>query len=548
MLRNPSVGKRFFAAGLCVVLLLSLAACRENPDGSIVVHKDMDDLISKAQEGGVSKVEAADIADEVAENYESYQAFIEDESLGVTVNVNAKVDVPQVDKLSVYRVRQKPFTQEFVDKVRKVLMGDKAVYEATALTAPTKADFEGYIGSVRKAIADLEADKAAGFPTLRSQDMTIAENELEQAYEDQMKLFQGYLKNAEELYENAPAEVNITDYPSDGQLHTLEELYQENPEEYASQYEYMGPDVSLVSMITDGGDGWYAILTVENSPENGSSLSYRSSAVTWDMGGYSSPTGTIFPSPLDDDQQPYNHNIPENFLSYGAVWDENTQFIPWEGEAVSFSQKEAVAQGQAFLEELGLGDFAFDIGGLYNENVGLSSLEMIEYRPYYILRFRRMLDGVMLTQVSGVKEAGEFVDEGDYRARKWYGEIIELRINDAGIVGFDYTAPVEVAETVAENTGLRPFSDMIKIFESMICVVSADVNLESVYDIDRVRLSYSRISERDSFDTGLIVPVWSFEGTRTISFNGYTYPGKETGSFLEINAIDGTVIDKMAGY
>ncbi len=79
----------------------------------------------------------------------------------------------------------------------------------------------------------------------------------------------------------------------------------------------------------------------------------------------------------------------------------------------------------------------------------------------------------------------------------------------------------------------------------------ADKKLYALRDVtatvDRVRLSYSRISEKDSFDTGLVVPVWSFEGKVT-AYSG-EYPAYErNGTLLAVNAIDGSVIDADLGY
>ena len=63
-------------------------------------------------------------------------------------------------------------------------------------------------------------------------------------------------------------------------------------------------------------------------------------------------------------------------------------------------------------------------------------------------------------------------------------------------------------------------------------------------DIDSVKLRYTRISEKDSFDTGLLVPVWDFIGTKTDQY-GYEV---HDAIIMSVNAIDGTVIDKDLGY
>lgn len=129
----------------------------------------------------------------------------------------------------------------------------------------------------------------------------------------------------------------------------------------------------------------------------------------------------------------------------------------------------------------------------------------------------------------------------------WPGEVVEFKINDSGIVAFGYYAPVEITETVVEGAAMKPFSEIRDTFESMVCVVNAAEDLSTAVTVDRVCLSYSRISEQDAFDTGLIVPVWSFEGQVKMTVEG-TLIREWKGTVLAINAIDGSVIDSALGY
>ena len=116
-----------------------------------------------------------------------------------------------------------------------------------------------------------------------------------------------------------------------------------------------------------------------------------------------------------------------------------------------------------------------------------------------------------------------------------------------GIVWLDWNAPVEITETVVDKTAMKPFSEICGIFERMMPMIAAppeQSDIPTEINIDRVTLSYSRISEKDSFDTGLIVPVWGFIGTQ----KSYNYLEKTPGVQLAVNAIDGSVIDSALGY
>ena len=110
---------------------------------------------------------------------------------------------------------------------------------------------------------------------------------------------------------------------------------------------------------------------------------------------------------------------------------------------------------------------------------------------------------------------------------------------------FRYLTPLSVDETVVEKTSIKLFQDIKDTFEQMVVIENAVEGEEGTVSIEvtDVKLVYTRISEKDSFDTGLIVPVWDFEG-RMID----EYGQEVTGNILSINAIDGTVINRDLGY
>ena len=69
--------------------------------------------------------------------------------------------------------------------------------------------------------------------------------------------------------------------------------------------------------------------------------------------------------------------------------------------------------------------------------------------------------------------------------------------------------------------------------------------------ITDVRLSYMRVREKDNLDEGKLIPVWDFFGSRDIYQDGGTEPYTEDQanmSFLTVNAMDGTIIERNRGY
>ena len=124
-----------------------------------------------------------------------------------------------------------------------------------------------------------------------------------------------------------------------------------------------------------------------------------------------------------------------------------------------------------------------------------------------------------------------------------------MAVNDSGIVDFYYLSPLTIDKTVVEKSQIKSFDEIRDTFEKMVVVENAikesgeEQDAKVSIQVKDVKLIYSRISEKDSFDTGLVVPVWNFEGTRVDE-----YGVERTGTILSINAIDGSVINQELGY
>ena len=70
-------------------------------------------------------------------------------------------------------------------------------------------------------------------------------------------------------------------------------------------------------------------------------------------------------------------------------------------------------------------------------------------------------------------------------------------------------------------------------------------------DIIRVSLELVRITEQNSIENGLLVPVWNFYGTKAITCDDgkqYTEGSGVPVSLLIVNAVDGSIINTEHGY
>lgn len=505
---------------LGILLSAILTGCQENPDSSIVVNKDMDKLIEQAQETGAGM-------DGVSGGAETYQTEFEDTSLQVYVKADARVDIPETDRMSVFRVEKTPIRQEFLDKVIDVLIGDEPLYDGGILSARTKSDILSEIQVTKNDLAAI--DEGAG------EDQEIYRQE-----------YESILADLQAQYEKAPDRIAFEGNESSGVIQTVEDMKNTYPDNEFYVWEYdLNPEGDIFYAVTDGQDGMYTSITVQNNENYGNYLRYRKSRHGYEftssayvqLSGLDGDGGTIWPAGTE---------WAEAYLIDGEVTE-------YTDEPTTISEGEALAIADNFMKTAGLNDvFKYDGGGLYNEILDIrkgDNATAYGYRKEWILRYSRMIDNVFVTFESTAK-----YEEGwkgnEYVKRAWPIECIEIRITDDGIVGLDYNAPLEITETVVEDSNMKSYDEIRTTFEKMVVVANAEEQ-ERIAEgsrgtevtVDAVVLGYTRISEANSYDTGLLVPVWDFMGTVTDSY-GIT----NHGSVLAVNAIDGSVIDRSIGY
>lgn len=173
-----------------------------------------------------------------------------------------------------------------------------------------------------------------------------------------------------------------------------------------------------------------------------------------------------------------------------------------------------------------------------------------EFSVYEFL-FTREISGIPLTYTNDI--GNQFAPNAV--AKTWSYEKVRLFIDDTGVSYLLYNSPYEILETVSEEVNMLSFPEIQNIFERMAPVVNNfydEYGRECEMNIHEVKLGLMRITERNSKETGLIIPVWDFMGT-------YTYQEDLSGqmdttmddpyiSILTINAIDGSIIDRALGY
>lgn len=528
--------KRILALGMTMIVFAT--GCQKAPEDAAVKEKNLDKMIEQAKEG-------SDEPESIAEKYDIYKKEFSNEKLGVKVKANAKVEIPKTEKMSIVRVKQKKITQEFLDKVKSALNLNQIFYDGCVTQIETKLDIEKLIGGAKAGLAELARDDN---------------------YEQMKEEHENYIKELEEKYKNAPKTVDWNKYLSDGKIESVKNMrdkYDKDKSNDFYDWEYDLNKKGEVYYGVTGGDETDSVgLFVQNNEDRGNCLRFFKSKNIKKPSVCAAIVGVNNGNAIDTnsgmwtaDRKPTNEDVDFSLEDGGKI-----QFYEYKNEPTTISQSHAMQMAAKFLEKIGLTDYEYNNGGLYCETFGFDNEEggdnRAGYRKVWYLHYLRNLGGVLVNNDSGFKYQDGWKGK-DFVKKEWSGESIDICINDSGIVTFNYNVPIEITETVVENAKLKNYKNIQKNFEKMATTVYAqnqdEEKNEVTINIDKVVLRYMRISEKDSFDTGLLVPVWDFIGTIKDKFGLYGQlkhdsDGTKEQSILTLNAIDGTVIDKNLGY
>lgn len=122
-------------------------------------------------------------------------------------------------------------------------------------------------------------------------------------------------------------------------------------------------------------------------------------------------------------------------------------------------------------------------------------------------------------------------------------------IDDEGIQDLYWYQPYDIVDTLQEDCSLLPFDSIMQVARSILPLTLVSYEREGTgakARITDIRLGYLRVMRPDQPDTLTLIPVWDFYGS--VTFNGSYVQNWACHSWLTINAIDGTVIDRQYGY
>ena len=509
---------------LLIIATLLFTACQKTPAQEAVVgkgEKQIEAMIEKAidtqpppQEGG--DPELAALSYDAPEKLE--YAFESDiEGAAMKVRVNAPVVLPQYT-LPLVKVRPRDITFEQVSGLLGLLKNGRPLYhkqytERIKLKKDIQHRIDGYMWEI--AVCEGDPEMKDAIPQYQKM--------IKDLYKD--------LEAAPETYEAANLQ----------------------PEEKA-------PDI--IKVDKEGNK------TIIPAPEGAFMLTeeyigpFEITQENFSQKGYSLIIGTGY----DADELSINIKKDENFYSmirfihreYEGIMDymPKAMEIPGIMDGFEFSRQEALETAQKYAQALDPSLVLTDVSdAVYTD---FSKDDNPSYPYGYAFYFGRQYCGVDTSYAEfftlnhdGIHEQ----TEGVYQ-RPYPQENLKIIVGENGVSRIEYTSPLETVETVAASVELLSFDKIKEKFEQYIVLNSCREESTIYLNIEEIKLGLMRIAQPDS-DEYLIVPVWDFYGSSILSSERAEYTDEEYWekishfygrSFLTINAIDGSIIDRELGY
>ena len=167
-----------------------------------------------------------------------------------------------------------------------------------------------------------------------------------------------------------------------------------------------------------------------------------------------------------------------------------------------------------------------------------------------VFYFMRSFNGVQPIYIIPSAEKFSLKEDDPMYSHRVLPEYIRVIVDDSQIVEWTWVNPCMKTEMISDNVPLMPFEQIKDIFRQQVKNYFAYLppDITATIHIDKIVLSLMKIAEKDNIEGGLVIPVWDFIGTQEINFFGIKDGGDADYTFLTINAIDGTVIDRNLGY
>ncbi|MBQ6078456.1 MAG: hypothetical protein IKI52_06045 [Clostridia bacterium] len=491
---------------LSLILVLLMLACVPTPEVDAVKQKNQDAMIEMAHGDEETLAAAAEGAAKTPPTLDYFELYDIPEHLSleipglsdkVRITVDADINVPK-SPLPIVRAAPTDFSQEQVYDLWNRLIGDRVMY--------------------------------------LWQDGESKET-IQKSIEFWMQIQSGEL--VKDMYDPEEAAE---------QIETLKKKYADAPDTLPTQY----ADGTLV--IGDMQDGHGKVVAhrtelqayesqygvrfnVQNNYDNTETIRETDGAIcVIKNASFSYSTASHAPMAFDA-----AGTLPKFVLKAGDPIPEAAR------DYIHTTPAEIQARAQAMLEQMGIADrFAISEIKLLPDADARYDYRLSGYA--YRVDCVRLVNGVPVCNANGLNMNLYALE--DMVAPEWCYETLYMWFDDSEDVFLNWSSPTETQEVVESNCRLQPFSEIRRVLESRLPMLlnrraSSEHVISCTANVRRIDLGLWRIREKNTVETGLLVPAYCFyldiRYEQDFGDDNFT-------DILIINAVDGTVIDPWNGY
>lgn len=531
-MKRDTVKKKFNILLVVLLAIPILSACQKAPGDSLVIGNNTAKLLKMAM---VSQNIQGSISEALSIKSNGYKTYFEDESGNIKVNVDADVVLPDADNIPIVRVITKYFSQDTVNKLIDVLFKEGTLYDPESITEFTKSDIQKLLVLFEQKKAQLEdqgmkpteAVLGESEAYTSSNESSSKDDKFSTSTENMNELDQ-VIKNIalyKQMLETAPDKKNYKEVSRELHSQDISGMSKENQAKYKGKLF----EVAHVGQLNENG-GMSSLFVVNNDVSNTSLVQFINRK------DYDLASGMYYT------EEQWNQTV-------GDSDKEKVDDLAYP----TITEEEAVRLANQLLDQIGIdymncASVEKVIGGSSSEFAG--GIKIGNLLKAYRLQYVREIDAVPVTYTN-VRSSWNYSDTNEIFT--WDYEKMTLIIDEGGIVEMLWESPYEIIETVTKNTAMLPFSEIQDIFKKMIIVDNADYSEYGMdLNISEIRLGLACITEQNDLKSGLLIPVWDFFGTATYHYGDgetETYTVNDSGeSYLTINAIDGSIIERQRGY
>lgn len=220
------------------------------------------------------------------------------------------------------------------------------------------------------------------------------------------------------------------------------------------------------------------------------------------------------------------------------------------GHTGEWDEQSAIKTCDDIIAKLGFSDFQRFHTSFIVDGEGKSRYETVYTRVEHGIRNNYAL------------ESKENPDVNAQFSFYWQPEYIILNIDSYDNCRMEYCSPSADGEILSEKAELVPFNDLMEKMRTGLLAKTAHLDdgiVKSRIVINKIQFGTMRISRADTIDQYITVPVWDFYGNESViaDYEENTaelaeideLKEEETlNSYLTINALDGSIIDRTVGY